>query len=192
MKLIQRLTIFTKASIIASTLFAGQSVMANDDLTIASERWRYGGYGVNVKCGTNEIGLGLCGSGENADCSRNYTGLQCGNIVGGAVNSPGYLVGADYGVRLSCPFATVATSLCSSGKNRDCKVNNISHTIGLTCSQPSGITVNRNACFWQSSPYGKKTSCPSGFVMTGACGSGKNKDCRSVHSELECCSYDVN
>ena len=46
-------------------------------------------------------------------------------------------------------------------------------------------------CFWQTGRWGQFLHCPQGYIGMGACGSGRNADCRkhgvSAWTELMCC-----
>ena len=51
-------------------------------------------------------------------------------------------------------------------------------------------TARATVCYWTQGKYGVNLSCPSGWVGSGACGSGKNADCKkngNFWTSLKCC-----
>jgi hypothetical protein len=49
---------------------------------------------------------------------------------------------------------------------------------------------NSYGCIWKNGWYGTSIFCDPGYVMTGACGSGKNADCNNgnAYYSIRCCS----
>jgi len=94
-----------------------------------------------------------------------------------------------YGTFLQCPSDTYAFGYCSSGRNPDCG----KYYTKLGCgsfpkpdidSQADGFspgTPGTNG--WVCAKYGVNVECPPGQVMLGACGSGKNRDCKKFCKE---------
>lgn len=95
---------------------------------------------------------------------------------------------AKYGDNQICPVYYAATGLCGSGKNADC---NGYHFRLHCCNLNSGVQSN---CQWSGAKYGVLWKCPSGQIMGGGCGSGRNADCSKTgtkqYIETLCCDYD--
>ena len=90
--------------------------------------------------------------------------------------------GGKYGQFLQCPSNEYMLEYCSSGENADCGKNE--WTI-MGCgaypkpektTTPTSDVTSFNG--WMCAKYGVSQECPEGYVMVGACGSGKNADCK--------------
>ena len=101
---------------------------------------------------------------------------------------------------LECGSTELAVSLCGSGKNKDCNSGRAYVTLG--CAGTNQIGSERNFVssssierdkdsHWQCGGAGQAHNCPSGKVIIGVCGSGREKDCRNhcdpdQHVALRC------
>lgn len=101
----------------------------------------------------------------------------------------------------------VVRGLCGSGKNRDCNRGGHSSYSSAGCgdlpdpASSSSASGQKISAFniqpragmngWQCVKWGVNYSCPSGYVVVGVCGSGRDEDCRTycnpwTHSAIKC------
>ena len=60
----------------------------------------------------------------------------------------------------------------------------------VAASLSTEMLASTKVCYWEQGTFGVDLSCPSGFVGTGACGSGMNADCHQggrFYTSLKCC-----
>ena len=77
--------------------------------------------------------------------------------------------------------------LCGSGKSKDCTTYCTGYA-GILCGSIDGISVNQTDCKWLSqNNWGEFMSCNDGYVATGYCGSGEDKNCDGNAFKVKCC-----
>lgn len=137
----------------------------------------HSGYGHTNMCryGNTFMG-GYCGSGKWGDCDGAYTEIMCYTTAYGVGWDRGSLTDwyrGGYGDFINCPNQHVAVGACGSGKNGDCEgTYNL-----LRCSDALYGHLDMEASVIMHGDYGQDMNCPSGYLVTGLCGSGKNADC---------------
>lgn len=154
---------------------------------INADKW-----GDNLKCQNPSLAFGICGSGENPNCEDGDTPNQlycCNEPNVSKIDPSKEIKTKNYGERMSCPKGQFVIAFCGSGRNRDCGgfVNTI------TCASSSQIHLEEESKKWFStSDFGGQVFCPNAMTMTGACGSGMNKDCPGgTVNEVECKKYKI-
>ena len=156
-----------------------------------------GNHGEFITCGAmNGVVYSTCGSGRDKDCGlfsgmcplESYSGIRCGyKGLGTTEAGAGWQCG-DYGESRTCSSSSpFLIGLCGSGKDRGCTEQCFgSH--GILCGSIEGVEVDQDGCYWATQyNYGKFISCNSGYVGTGYCGSGENRDCGGKLAKLRCC-----
>lgn len=151
-------------------------------------------WGKAVTCQSPNVSFGLCGSGGNMDCVSGSTkvsnqiycchGPQWGNYTGTTRVKTN-----EFGKRIQCSAGQVVVALCGSGKNKDCDgdVN------WIDCATVPDMKLGSDGTWYSTADFGGKVFCPNATVMTGMCGSGKNRDCPDgMVNEIRCTTYTLN
>jgi type II secretory pathway pseudopilin PulG len=148
-------------------------------------------YGRENPCDTGYALIGFCGSGENADCrlgaNDGYTISVCCKVRNFTQNGC-YWKSGGYGSHLTCNPGEIVTGVCGSGKNPDCQGS--FHKIQCCSTAAVNPKVTNYQCKWHYGWYGETVNCPSGYIVKGACGSGRNPDCRGAFTGRYCCPAD--
>eukprot|EP00808_Paulinella_micropora_P010314 g76968.t1 len=165
---------------------------------LTSCAWKYpaGGWGTHLGCPLNDLTMGMCTSGENADCDGNALALKCCKDPDGftaTYPATAAVKNADYGQRIKCePWEGSVTSICASGRNKDCQ--GYSHRI--TCGGRTNF--DPNGCTWTiANGWNEKLECADeNKILVGICASGANMDCAGSGSnkpkEMLCCPIKCN
>jgi len=155
-------------------------------------------------CGENLVPPACADAGGSQYCPSGYS-LATGNVCGksGGEGWPCYAVGISYGDTFACPANMAASQWCSSGQNPNCPNPGISSTIPPSATNTGGAVYawlfcnvaipdmngvpttyyieydcsvggEMVGCFEDSEAW---TGCGSSSVVTGACTSGKDKNC---------------
>lgn len=156
--------------------------------------WMYGGVDSFQQCKGDDVVRGLCASGKNRDCKRSgkksYTSVGCGELPEASkkrFDTKGSLAlfADDSDGDQDGDIATVTTT--STTANISSRQRPRTRLLGTSGSESD--SDHRNG--WMCAGYGNYKECPIGQIMVGACGSGKNKDCRrecrgSWHAAIKC------
>lgn len=157
-----------------------------------------GSYGEFISCPSNEgVVYSTCGSGGSADCgtysglcpSGSYSGIRCGYPDLGTPSTNGQWKCASYGWMISCDISTpLLLGICGSGGNQDCKTKCVGYS-GILCGTIDNVEIDADGCYWQDQyNWGKFVSCRSGYVGSGYCGSGRNRNCYGNKlARIKCC-----
>jgi len=154
-----------------------------------------GWYGYNIRCPSGYIATGACAGGKSNDCGVGAsTRLKCCKInVASTSQTCSPVATTTNGKDITCPKTdgrlTLVTEYCESGMNNDC-AGSKSHSI--KCCEQTNLMVNESTCQWIGGLYGEYVECPTGYAMTGSCGSGKYAACdggNKVH-KIRCCKIE--
>lgn len=161
------------------------------------------GAGVVNRCPDGYIATAKCGSGGMNDCGTNtVTRLRCCKIKVKTVKKKCKILStSNYGENLECPEKdgqlTFITDYCGSSDGKHCNHGKRVNTIKC-CVYENLVTgsegQSKAVCLWKHGDYGVYLRCPTGFAMTGSCGSGENRDCtinslEVVHG-IKCCKVE--
>eukprot|EP01084_Bolivina_argentea_P029889 55454_1 len=179
------------------------AIIFSNDLIETHDKMHCGHYGEFIECNSG-IMTGACGSGRDANCNdfhnqcraQKWSAILCDYKELGNADLKSSWQCAKYGVRQSCEDMlnheiNIMVGLCGSGENADCKSECSSDSYAaIRCAKQDGKGVRfaGNVCVWiPQYEWGRFTECPSGFVITGYCGSGRNRDCNGNAFEIQCC-----
>ena len=160
--------------------------------------WLSGHYGNELKCDGDQVVVGACGGGHNADCDPGYyvQMLCCSLPMFYYSNCEKF--GVHHGVEGSCldhgdsPLMLEGT--CGSASKEDCdgfSVVNDCCEGHMTSGENVGPQVGQ--CGWSYANHGQKLECSrSDEIVAGRCGSGENRDCPNDTSHgIFCCELVV-
>ena len=168
--------------------------------------WMTGKYGQPLECQAGWVAKGACSSGGHSACSagirNNYWAkLKCCHSH--YDNDPQHScveISGNQGENLNCGLAPGRNNylnglygICSSGRDADC-VNETGEKVYDTakCCESSDVIIQEEKyCSWRYGNYGEDMECPSGYMMAGFCGSGRNGQCGAggTYTGIKCCSY---
>ena len=106
-------------------------------------------------CPINYVAAGRCGSGRTADCERD--------------NLPGNVFGKD---NVFENFSEIGSWSSNNG--------NKNHHAVYCCDGEVDVEDGNNDEAWRKGGFGQHIYCPSGYVVTGACGSNDMANCQDV------------
>ena len=158
--------------------------------------WQGARWGEFKACGHNEVAVGSCGSGRNADCENHYWDqLKCCRLHPQDSfyhNSCTKYYSRYPGQELSCMDKNkILKGQCGSGKYADCdRAHNIIECcVGGLESSGQVIDADRKSCHWQFAGYGRKLECGRDEAIFGRCGSGQHADCQAKKAfhGIQCC-----
>ena len=122
--------------------------------------------------------------------------IKCCNLKAPTEPISIYQVASAGGVDATCDaYSTNGTvdpmiGGCGSGQKNACKLDGTSYTNLLTCGITSSLTFGPvSSCSWRYENEGEQQECPSGYYLTGACGSNQYPNCAngSAMTGIHCC-----
>ena len=174
--------------------------------------WYGSGYGVDIQCLPGWAAFGICGSGSRANCKSSfgsnsyYYMLYCcqtkyTNNKQGNCHWTGHSAGQLNTCKDDDGYNQAIYGGCGSGRGQKCGVSSnatttLYHNSELCCDN-NDISISPDAkCGWKYGTHGDLLTCPSGYIGSGLCGSGRNAACESGATTsgigIYCCPYTDN
>lgn len=135
---------------------------------------------------------GICGSGKNADCENGsyFYMIQCCTSGSSQTRYACETDHSKYGKSSTCSSGKFAYGGCGSGYQADCKHTGTTDFNELQCCMDDSIVQDQGgSCLTYYAKHGAKDTCPSGYAITSACGSGMWQDCSDSTVKFKCCPY---
>lgn len=114
----------------------------------------------------------VCGDGKTCNAG------QCIDLI--QLQDVGWKLTSNFGSYVNCNTNEVATGMCSSGEDRDCKdFDGVRKSHGVHCAKLTGLVQIDQTATPQYKMTKEKNivTCPAGYVVQSTCGSGKPFTC---------------